>query len=127
MGMSHNNNNEETNNIVSEKKEATTEVALTTPPSLLHIAIPLDESYNVDLKPFPTPFDGDCDYGDGIDPYTIKEMNIMKIMGAIKDKPNWINKIQDSTILSKWKKELVEGSNNNSIEHPSQLEYAIDE
>ncbi len=56
------------------------------------------------LSPFPTPFEA-VDYGDGSqscqEPRTLRELSLIKFAGAIREKPNWWNKVHDKAITDK--------------------------
>lgn len=41
------------------------------------------------------------------EPFTVRERNMMQMINAITDKPNWRSKVNDSTILDKWQAEAV--------------------
>jgi len=68
---------------------------------------------------FPHPFDP-LEYDQGVSPYTLVELKMMRALGKIKDKRNWFNKINDETIREKWRKELE------SL-HPTQVQFILDE
>lgn len=61
---------------------------------------------------------------DGIRPYTLIELNMLKVLGMIKDKPSWYEKINDEAIRNRWIEEI---RNQNILKHKSQLQYIVDE
>ncbi|OMJ27089.1 hypothetical protein AYI69_g3489 [Smittium culicis] len=69
---------------------------------------------------FTSPFT-DGEYGDGIKPYTLFELDIMKVLCEIKNKVNWYQKIKSDEIRDKWIKEL------SSKFSETVIKYAIDE
>eukprot|EP00834_Sanchytrium_tribonematis_P001805 NODE_47_length_32105_cov_1.240892.p4 type:complete len:516 gc:universal NODE_47_length_32105_cov_1.240892:5155-3608(-) len=60
------------------------------------------------------------DYGDGLQPKCLKELQIMQILEIIKNKPNW--QIKFATYSQKWKQELIEQDLPNEI-----IQYCFDE
>ena len=52
------------------------------------------------LSPFPTPFE-EGDYGEGQEPYTLRELALLQLAGSIREKPNWTQKIHDKAITDK--------------------------
>ncbi len=85
-------------------------------PAMIELVSP-----NKDLQPFPHPFNA-SDYGEGITPYTLVELGVMAALGAIKDKPRWYEKMNDATVVAKWRAELAEQGM-----HSSQVQYIMDE
>ncbi|OMJ22468.1 hypothetical protein AYI70_g2857 [Smittium culicis] len=69
---------------------------------------------------FTSPFT-EGDYDDGIKPYTLLELEIMKVLCEIKNKVNWPQKIISDEIRSKWIQELSPHFSESAIK------YAIDE
>lgn len=53
----------------------------------------------------------DGSYGDGYLPKTVDEMDMINLSINIREKPNWFEKINDPTIVAKWRSEI-----GNSIE-----------
>ncbi|KAI4729148.1 hypothetical protein E4T49_03003 [Aureobasidium sp. EXF-10728] len=43
----------------------------------------------------------------GIEPLTVRERNMMQVVNAITDKPDWRTKVFDDTILAKWRAEAI--------------------
>ena len=78
---------------------------------------------NKNFPKFLNPFDTHGVF-DGVAPCTLIELNMMKVLETIKDKPYWYEKIQDEHIRSKWRTEL---SSQNALDHGSQLQYVFDE
>ncbi|OMJ14951.1 hypothetical protein AYI69_g7474 [Smittium culicis] len=76
--------------------------------------------YNNISEDFTSPFT-DGEYGDGIKPYTLFELDIMKVLCEIKNKVNWYQKIKSNEIRDKWIKEL------SSQFSETVIKYAIDE
>ena len=72
---------------------------------------------------FLSPFDiSDMLYG--TQPYTLIEQSMMRVMGEIKSKQYWYEKIRDESIVNKWKEEIRQ---RNLLIHESQLQYIFDE
>ena len=61
---------------------------------------------------------------DGVEPYSLAELSMMKVLEAIKDKPYWYEKIKDENICNKWRAEL---NSQNALVHESHLQYVFDE
>ena len=83
------------------------------------------KSANPDMKPFPNPFDRNDEDGGGGGkrPYTLVELDLINIMGEIKNnKPGWFRKINDPDIVRKWRKELED-----VVDHPSHVDYVLAE
>ncbi|OMJ13191.1 hypothetical protein AYI69_g9098 [Smittium culicis] len=76
--------------------------------------------YNNITEDFTSPFT-EGDYSDGIKPYTLFELDIMKVLCEIKNKVNWYQKIKSDEIRGKWIKEL-----SSQFSEPV-IKYAIDE
>ena len=58
------------------------------------------------LPEFPTPFSQAWSaFGSDSEAYTVLELELMALMGAIKEKPEWVCKVHDSCIISKWRDE----------------------
>ena len=60
---------------------------------------------NVDLPDFPSPFQLG-DYGDGFPCQTIKEQLIFRLLTTIRQKDEWMRKVNDPAIVGKWKEEV---------------------
>jgi len=56
------------------------------------------------LPNFPSPFQ-EMSYGDGSPPKTKKELQLMALSAAIREKPAWWDKVNDEVISSKWRLE----------------------
>ena len=61
---------------------------------------------------------------DGVEPYSLAELSMMKVLETIKDKPYWYEKIKDENIRNKWRTEL---SSQNALALESHLQYVFDE
>ncbi|UJR21058.1 hypothetical protein I4U23_024158 [Adineta vaga] len=66
-------------------------------------------SENSDLKEFPHPFYAGY-YGEGLEPKTLIELNLVKLSGCIRSKLKWYEKMKNETIRNKWKQEALEQS-----------------
>ena len=81
---------------------------------------------NLSANRFPTflsPFDiSDMLYG--TQPYTLIEQSMIRVMGEIKSKSYWYEKIRDESIVNSWKEEIRQ---QNLLKHESQLQYIFDE
>ncbi|KAH0471541.1 MAG: uncharacterized protein KVP18_003495 [Porospora cf. gigantea A] len=62
------------------------------------------------------------DYDTGRPPKTLREQAIMGLMAGIRCKPDWVTKVFDETITTKWREEAKR-------QHLTEIEiqYAIDE
>lgn len=63
------------------------------------------------METFETPFPHGfiyADYGVGALPKTVDEMDMITLSINIREKPNWSEKINDPTIVAKWKSEIAE-------------------
>lgn len=63
------------------------------------------------METFETPFPHGFIYGDygiGSVPKIVDEMDIIQLSISIREKPNWSEKMNDSTIVSKWKAEIAD-------------------
>ncbi|KAI9140256.1 hypothetical protein BKA69DRAFT_1081054 [Paraphysoderma sedebokerense] len=59
-----------------------------------------------ETKPYPHPFMYG-DYGNGAEPKTTLEMNLIQLSASIRSKPNWHIKMKDPEIAAKWKEEAL--------------------
>lgn len=82
------------------------------------------ESENKDLSEFPHPFVvGEVFDGNGLKPKTLVELSMMQLSGAIRSKENWFHKINDQSIVQKWKEEALKENRLNQ----KQIDYVFDE
>ena len=82
------------------------------------------ESLNKDLKEFVHPFVvGEVFDGNGLKPKTLIELTMMQLSGSIRSKDKWFEKINDPTIVNKWKQEAQQDNRLTS----KQIDYVFDE
>jgi hypothetical protein len=61
-----------------------------------------------ELKEYPAdPFDHSGDYGDGLTPYSVKELFMIQLSSDIRSKPNWEDKMKIDEIVNKWRDEMA--------------------
>ena len=63
------------------------------------------DSTNSDLPDFPSPFQLG-DYGDGFPCQTIKEQLIFRLLTTIRQKDDWMRKVNNQAVVAKWKEEV---------------------
>ncbi|GJP43051.1 hypothetical protein CLOM_g2554 [Closterium sp. NIES-68] len=63
---------------------------------------------NQDLPAFLNPFDNAGDFELGFPVRSLKELLLCRVMGQIREKPDWARKVTDDEIVEKWKAELTE-------------------
>ncbi|KAJ3036558.1 hypothetical protein HK097_003806 [Rhizophlyctis rosea] len=61
---------------------------------------------NADLVGIPDPFQTG-DFGEGLPPKTIREISLIGLSNAIRNKPNWQTKVNNPEIVEKWKSEVA--------------------
>ena len=86
--------------------------------------MPFDEETLKKFKLIPNPY-YDGDYGEGDYPKTLVEIRLIKMMGLIINKIDWICKLRDATIKTRWMDEFKEqGFNDKEIQYcMEELEY----
>lgn len=80
---------------------------------------PALQSRNADLVISPGPWPG-C--GAPSAPCTAPELNMLGMLGSVRDKPNWQEKAVDKKIRDKWRAEMLA-----SKVHTSQVEWVLKE
>lgn len=58
-------------------------------------------------KPFPHGFIH-AEYGDGSVPKSVDELDMIRLSISIREKPNWSDKMNDPTIVAKWRAEVAD-------------------
>eukprot|EP01134_Creolimax_fragrantissima_P004504 CFRG4504T1 len=88
-----------------------------------HISRPTNSDLLLDTwEKFPDPFDDSPEYESGIEPYTRKEIEVLKMMQAVACKSRWRDKIRDPKIYAKWKAEMMQQAQKSNDEHKEERE-----
>lgn len=75
------------------------------------------------ISAFPMALGQENQYGSGETPRSVVELQIMKISGAIRDKPRWWEKVNNATITERWRSEV----NDTSEQGEAMFRYALAE